>query len=147
MALSIDQIKRGSRVCIAFDDEGNPLKVKRFGVIVRVDTVKTWKNVNGKRVPDQTMPNGNPRAGISKIWVALKEGEPPVEVKNQWLALVREGRRSDWLKLKAVDDIQRAEEIESGKSEPAEFETLEIDQTGVDHKGPVTEAELDRLTK
>lgn len=150
MALAMDQIKRGTQVAIAFDDDGRKLPIQRRGVIVKIETVKRWgKNADGQSVAVETEVNGNVRAGVAKIWVALKDGEPPVEVKNSWLALIREGRRGDWLKLQAQMDAEKAAEIEAGTRipEPGEAPVV-VDETKLENAGkPISEAELNRLTQ
>ena len=149
MSLSIDQVRRGNQVAIAFDDDGKELKVIRRGVITRVDTVKKFgKDAHGKTVVLESIPNGNPRSGIHKIWVTLKPGEPAVEVKNSWLALVKEGRRGDWLKIKAEEDAKLADDIDAGKVEVEEGQpALVIDETDLARPGKaITEKEMERLT-
>lgn len=149
MPLSIDQIRRGNQVAICFDDNGNELRVKRRGVITKVETVRKYgKDAHGKTVVLESIPNGNPRNGIHKIWVTLKPGEPAVEVKNSWLALVKEGRRGDWLKIKAEEDARLADEVDAGKvTIPAEEPALVIDQTEINRPGKaITPQELERLT-
>lgn len=144
MPLARGQIKRGTQVSIAFDDDGKPLKIKRKGVIVAIDTIKKWGP--GGTVAE-TERNGNPMGGIAKIWVALKDGEPPVEVKSEWLGLIREGRRGDWQKIQDQEALEKSEAVESGEAKLEEGETLTVDQTNLQTPGkPISEAELNRLT-
>ncbi len=148
MPLNIDNIRRGTRVAIAFDDDGKALPVQRHGIITRVETVKKFgKNAHGKTVAEEVENNGNPRNGVSRIFVTLKQGEPEVEVKNAWLAMTRSVKREDWLKLKQEDDARRAALVDAGEVKPEEGEAvLVVNETGSKSSAPVTNAEMRRLT-
>lgn len=114
----------GAQVAITHDVEGNKLQVQRRGVIVAVDTALKIEKINGRMTITKTERNGNPACGVKAIWVRLKKGEPPVEVKNAQLTLIHEASRKAFDEIRRDDNVRKARELEAKEREQQGLEQI-----------------------